>query len=191
MTRDYKHRADYREPKKAAPAWLWMLVGLLVGAFAVGLVWLKSDSEAPPQWVGARPDRPPKGVEQTRAPAVPAPESLPKPPQSEYGFYEDLGNKEVVVPEEQLDLRSSLTRDPTASYMIQIASFSRADEAEAVRAELGFIGIETRTRRVTLGDGSVRYRVLSGPYIGRSKFDKVRKLLKQNGYKQLLVKVSR
>lgn len=187
MPRDYKYRAAPKKPPAHAPAWLWLLVGLVVGAFVVGLAWLRLDSADPePKWVGAQPDRPPQQVDR-QAPVVDLP-----PPKPRFEFFDKLGHQEVVVPDEQLDLRESrVAPDPTASYVIQIASFAKSSEAEKARAEVALLGVETRVEQAHLDDGSTRYRVLAGPYLGRSGLDKMRNRLKQNGYRQMLVRIMR
>jgi len=185
MPRDYKYRASPRKKKQSAPAWLWMLVGLVLGAFVMGLAWLKLSAPEPEQkWVGAEPDRPPQAVEPRR------PEAELPPHKPRFEFYDKLGRQEVLVPDEQLDLRpGGEADDPTARYVIQVGSFAKPADAERVKAELALLGIETRVAEATLDAGTVRYRVLAGPFLGRTALDRVRAMLKQNGYAQLLIKV--
>ena len=98
MPRDYKHRAQKRPSKKPLPAWLWLLTGLLLGGFIVGLVWLKGQSlDAGGEWVGAKPDRPPQGKAE-RAARV----EVPPPPKPRFDFYNMLPKMEVVVPDDEL-----------------------------------------------------------------------------------------
>ena len=187
MPRDYKPRAagGRKQKKQGAPAWLWALAGLLLGAFLVGLAWLKLDRPGQvTQWIGAQPDRPPQ--------AAPRKAETPKVPpyRPRYRFYDELGRKQVVVPEEQLDRRNDpqLT-DPTARYLVQIGAFTRAADADRLQAELALLGIETRITKANLGGGKVRYRVQAGPYLGRSRLDAARARLKKNGYHDLLVRI--
>lgn len=182
MARDYKYRAAPKKKKQSAPAWLWMLVGLLVGAFVVGLAWLKleSDDTQGEDWVGAKPDRQPQRLEPVK-PEVDLPEHKPR-----FKFYEKLGRQEVLVPDEQLELRSEVEK--TARYEVQVGSFAKPTDAERMKAELALLGIETRVAEARIGAGKVRYRVIAGPFLGRSVLDKVRKQLKANGHSQLLVR---
>jgi cell division protein FtsN len=185
MARDYKYRASPRRKKKSAPAWLWMLVGLLVGAFVMGLVWLKLDSsqENGDEWVGAKPDRQPQRVE-PKKPVVDVPPHKPR-----FEFYDKLGRQEVLVPDDQLDLRSEVEK--TARYEVQVGSFVKSSDAERLKAELALLGIETRVAEARIAAGKVRYRVIAGPFLGRSALDKVRSQLKSNGHLELLVRVVR
>lgn len=186
---DYKNMAN-PEPEvkqRNAPGWLWMLVGLILGAFVMGLVWLKLEPAAPDsEWVGAKPDHQPQRVQKE---PEPAPEVVEVPPHKpRFEFFEKLRKKEVVVPDEQLELRETKP-DPTARYQIQVGSFIKPSDAERVKAELALLGLETRVYRVDIGAGKVRHRVVAGPYLGWSALQKARKRLMANGFQQLLVKV--
>lgn len=187
MPRDYKYRTEKPTSSKGAPAWIWMLTGLLLGAFAVGLVWLKFEAPAGEQrWVTAPPDREPQGDESPHKP-VDVPPHKPR-----FEFFDKLGRQEVVVPEEQLDLRPDpAANDATAQYLIQAGSFAKVSDAERMRAELALLGIETRVSEARLDSGRVVRRVVAGPYLGRDALDKARGRLKQNGYRQLLVRIVR
>lgn len=183
MPRDYKYRAAQKKQKKPVPAWLWILVGLLLGAFVMGLAWLKLDSvdRQEAKWVGAKPDRQPQRVEKGKPlTEVPA----PKP---RFDFYQDLRDKEVLVPDDQLDLRTS-RKDETARFQVQVGSFASPADAERLKAELALLGVETRISRAH-ASGKQWYRVVAGPYLGRSELDKVRSRLKENGHRQLLVRI--
>lgn len=187
MPRDYKRRASSRRRRssKGASGWRWLLVGLVLGAFLVGLVWLKLESPVDkPEWIGAKPDRPPQSVpKKSPAPDIP-------PYQPRYRFYDELGRKQVLIPEEQLDRRDSLDKvDPTARYLVQIGSFGRPQDADRLQAELALLGIETRITQASLGSGKLRYRVQAGPYLGRSELDRARAQLKKSGYRDLLVRI--
>lgn len=189
MPRDYKPRSKARRKRQGPPAWLWLLVGLIVGAVATVLVWVKLTTPEPAsQWIGARPDKPPRSA----SPKQPAERPVVPPYKPRYQFYDDLRHKEVVVPEEQLDRREiAQAVDPTAQYLVQVGSFVRAEDADRMQAELALLGIETRVSKARLGVGKVRYRVQAGPYLGRSALDKARARLKQNGYRDLLVRIIR
>ena len=75
VPRDYKHRAQKEPKKKPLPGWLWLLTGLLLGGFIVGLVWLKGQAdEAGGAWVGTKPDRPPQAASSPACPCSSLPE---------------------------------------------------------------------------------------------------------------------
>lgn len=187
MPRDYKYRAAPQKPQKTAPAWLWALAGLLVGALAVSLVWLKLDEQPPAErWVGAEPDRPPQQVEE-ETPVAQLPPHKPR-----FNFYDKLPGQEVLVPEEQLELRAEpALADPSSRYLIQVISYANTADAERMKAELALLGIETRVGEAVISGGRTVYRVMAGPYLGRDELDRARKLLKSNGHANLLVRILR
>lgn len=185
MPRDYKYRVNQKEQLRGAPAWIWMLAGLLIGAFVMGLVWLKLDDKpSDERWVGAPPDRAPQGDDEVEE-VVEVPPHKPR-----FDFWDQLKRQEVVVPEEQLDLRDDpAVSDATSQYLIQAGSFTKSTDAERARAEMALLGIETKVSEARLANGRVAYRVVAGPYLGRSALDRARARLRDNGYRQLLVRI--
>ena len=188
MSRDYKYRASPEKERQATSAWIWMVVGLLLGAFIMGLFWLKL--KTPPSetsWVGAEPDRAPQRVEKSQSvDPVQVPAHKPR-----FEFYDKLRKQEIVVPDEQLALREkTVGLNPKARYTIQIASFTKAADAERLKARLALLGIEVRVTQVQLAAGKTRYRILAGPYWGKTALDKVRARLKENGQRNLLIRIT-
>jgi cell division protein FtsN len=187
MPRDYKYRAAPKKGHKPVPpAWVWMAVGLLLGAFIVGLVWLKLASPIEEKrWVSAEPDRQPQRTSEPEKPV-----KLP-PHKPRFEFYEKLREQEIVVPDEQLALRDKTEGiDPTARYNIQIASFAKPGDAERLKASLALLGVEVRVEQAKLNTDQVRHRVLAGPYIGKTALDAARKRLKENGHQNLLIRIT-
>lgn len=192
MARDYKNRAQPKQVKPPTPGWVWLLVGLLMGAFAMGLVWLKLDLSGPPSaWVGARPDNPPPGTTKPAVakptadvPAVPA----PKP---RFDFYTMLPKMEVVVPDDELE---PMPAGPAAavaengSYLVQIGSFRRTEDADRLKAQLALLGIETRVVTARISATDTRYRVRSGPYKGKAALDKARTQMASNGFQGIVIR---
>jgi cell division protein FtsN len=189
VPRDYKHRAQKKPPKKPLPGWLWLLTGLLLGGFIVGLVWLKGQSaEGGGEWVGARPDRPPQGK------AEPARRvEVPPPPKPRFDFYNLLPKMEVVVPEDELDqepagVAGAPPAEP-ATYLLQVGSFRRSGDAESLKAQLALLGFEARVVSARIGAQDTRFRVRSGPFHGKDALNKARSRLAENGYKGLVIRV--
>lgn len=187
MPRDYKHRAQKRPKKPPLPAWLWLITGILLGGFVVGLVWLDGQSAQPGgEWVGARPDRPPQ--------AEPAPVGrveVAAPPRPRFDFYNLLPKMEVVVPDDELDRKAPAAVAATAdaaSYVVQVGSFKRAADAESLKAQLALLGLEAKVVPARLGARDTRFRVRSGPFQGREALDRARRRLAASGYKGLVIR---
>lgn len=189
MPRDYKHRAQRKPQKKPLPGWLWLLTGLLLGGFIVGLVWLRGESlPTGGDWVGAPPENPPQG---RPAPARTEPERAPARPR--FDFYNELPNMEVLVPDEELDREPSaapaVSAAAEARYLLQVGSFRRAEDADRLKAQLALLGFEARVETARVDGHELRYRVRSGPYEGREAVNRARRRLAENGHQVIAIRL--
>lgn len=82
-------------------------------------------------------------------------EPLPEMPQEQWQYIDELENKqvEVEVPE----------RAESHPRVIQCGSFRSQEDAEAMRAQIAFIGLEAQIR-ATEGTSGLWYRVVLGPF---------------------------
>ena len=188
MPRDYKHRAQRKKAKKPLPGWLWLIIGLLLGAFLMGLFWLKGQSiDFGGEWVGAEPDRPPQG----KPASTPRRVETPAPPKPRFDFYTMLPKMEVVVPDDELDqepvARSADGRPVT--YLVQVGSFRKAADADRLKAQLALLGFEARVVSARIGSQDTRYRVRSGPYRDKRALNDARRRLSENGFKGMVIRV--
>lgn len=206
MPRDYKHRAQTRPVKRPLPAWLWLLTGILLGGFVVGLVWLDGQSTGPgAEWVGAIPDRVPQDTpEPVRRVETPA------PPIPRFDFYNLLPEMEVVVPDaepapppvvpdvepepavatagpEPVPPASAPPASPD-SYLVQVGSFKRSADAESLKARLALLGLEANIVSARIGASDTRFRVRSGPFHGKAALEKARRRLAASGYDGLVIR---
>jgi cell division protein FtsN len=191
VPRDYKHRAQRKPSKKPLPAWLWLLTGLLLGGFIVGLVWLRGQSQdVGGGWVGAQPDRPPQGPVR-EAPAA----ENPPPPKPRFDFYNLLPKMEVVVPDEELGAPAPAATAPsepagTERYLVQVGSFREAADADRLKAQLALLGFEARVVAARLENRETRYRVRLGPHEGRDAVNAVRTRLGENGFQGIVIRLA-
>lgn len=81
--------------------------------------------------------------------------ALPKPPQEKWRYMEELKNKEVEVGEYEVKKKGP--------YQMQCGSFRTKAQAETLKANIAFNGLESQIRRTT-GKNGVYYRVILGPY---------------------------
>ena len=192
MPRDYKSRAQPKKQSKPTPGWVWMLAGLLLGAFIVGLFWLKSSSSSnESQWLGAKPDKTPQKQESRHRPAPAKP--VVKPPKPQYEFYTVLPEREVVVPEEELKQPKSpkavsKPEDKNAIYYVQVGSFRKPEDADRLTAELALLGVEAQVVKAKINQHDVRYRVRTGPYKGKAALEKGRSKLSRHGHTGIVVR---
>ena len=169
------------------PGWLWLLTGLLLGGFIVGLVWLKGQStDAGGEWVGAKPDRPPQGSPQAARRVA-----VPEPPKPRFDFYNMLPKMEVVVPDDELDHEPAAAGvNAAATYLLQVGSFRKTEDADRLKAQLALLGFEVKVVSARISAQDTRYRVRSGPYRGKQALDQARKRLAANGIKGIVIRVN-
>ena len=102
MARRGKNQARRSGRSGGTPGWVWLLAGLLIGALAYGYVQYKG------KWSG--PDSSlPQPDPQARAQAASGEEVVPPPvekPKPKYEFYTLLPEKEVVIPDAELDAQA-------------------------------------------------------------------------------------
>lgn len=76
----------------------------------------------------------------------------------------------------------------TVSYMIQVGSFKKLEDADGFRARLAFLGIESKVQTVTIDNTDTWHRVQVGPVAGRDKADALQKQLRDNNIDSLLLR---
>lgn len=179
------------EPKASIP-WVPMLISFIVGLFIMFLFHL-NDNVTPP---APKKDKPVVKVEKK-----------PNTVEPTFEFYSLLPEMEVVVndrptpkvkpaqkPEKE---KPNVTSNPvkkvedTASYLLQVGSFKKLNDADGFKARLAFLGIESKVQTVTIDNKMTWHRVQVGPITGREKADLVKKQLKQNKIDSLLVRMKR
>ncbi|UVJ44384.1 SPOR domain-containing protein [Pseudomonas sp. LS1212] len=207
----------YQAPaKQPIPGWLWMAIGLTVGAFIVFLMKLEPGGD----------DIKRVKIEQQKAEKIaeanktaPSPQQPVKP---KYDFYTLLPESEVIVPPEAVPEKtppvpaqapvtpaeaakidtaraqaalSGLTPPPappvikpaaTTQFFLQAGSFRKQTDADKVRAQIILLG-----QAVQVESGTVReetwYRVLVGPFSNRQQLTTAQKQLAGSGFSNLLL----
>lgn len=210
-----KPRARSRQsypPKKTVPGWVWLFVGTAVGAFVMFLVRLADvDISQVNEPSTAKPvittpiTNQPKPVAKTTAQPKPAGskaaastkpsqsqqnsavQAKPEPQKPRFDFYHML--KENEVPVNAGSDREGVTQAiaPPRSFILQVASFRSAGDAEQLKVELILMNLEARSEQVTVRNGEVWYRVLIGPFESRSELAKARSQLISNGHQALVM----
>lgn len=78
---------------------------------------------------------------------------------------------------------------PGESYLVQVAAYRSAEEANRHKAELALIGLQANVAKVTLDNREVWYRVRVGPEPTAARAQAVIAQLQSNGMEGILVKV--
>ncbi|MGQ0430474.1 MAG: SPOR domain-containing protein [Gammaproteobacteria bacterium] len=178
VARDYKRSRARREPFSG---WTGLVIGLAAG-FGAGLALYFLDPRTPPSPVAG-----------TTAETEPASgrEGSADEDADRYDFYEMLPNFEVVVPEREAAVRRDLPAAPVAragSYVLQVGSYRRFEEADRVRAQLALQGIESKVQRVSV-DNDTWHRVRVGPIADLVELNRVRDRLREAEMDVLVIRV--
>lgn len=190
MARDYKYRAQQHSRRKAAPPrggeWRWLLIIILVGAFAAFLIYLRSSEQSgektPPATQVVVKSQPPKPNPKPRKPFEPT-----------FDFYTILPEQEVVVSEPEIKTRAreeSIGKSKDAQYVIQAGSFRNRQDAEKVKAQLTALGIEAKIEAAKNGT-TTWHRVKIGPLSKMTKVDAIRSRLHAQGIDAVVMQLGR
>ena len=157
--------------ESTTPAWVWILTGAVLGAFVMFLIKL---AEVKPDTQNAPAERDSGNV-------------LDIP----ITFYDKLKEN---APIELPDLSNKATEPKDTkpnTYLIQVASFKSAEDAEQLRAELIFLGLtETHVKPAVIAKNDVRHRVIIGPFTKKAELEGARKRLLDNKFDALVLKTA-
>lgn len=194
-----KGRQATRGGSPQKPAWVWLLVGLVLGAGLMLMVFIKG-------WVPLlRPSNLPQPNPQAVAPKAseaPVAEAKPRP---SYDFYQVLPEAEVVIPDAELSAKARAEQQartaagtpaapqgtpPTSSggrYVLQVGSYPDPRAAEEAKARLALTGFSASIQPVTI-NGKTWHRVRVGPYASAGDLEAAKRNLADNGIKAIALK---
>lgn len=182
-----------QQQQRGSMPWGPMLLSFAVGAFVMFLVHLKDNVPADGAPKTTQQEKQSGGIEPT------------------FDFYTLLPESEEVVTRPQAKQQSIVTAPPiqtvnpetpatsdapprplmaeaSESYMIQVGSFKKLSDADAYRAKLAFLGVESKVQTVTIDDKDTWHRVQIGPIAGRAQADAMQKQLRENAIDSLLLR---
>ena len=190
MAKDYKHAA---RPGKTPPlrrgSRVSFVSGLALGLTVALFTYLWSASLPPP----------PRFL--TPADSEPVVEDLPPDPGSErravvelpppqFDFYKILPEMEVTVPEWELPLGDhSAEQLSPGTYVLQVGSFRRFEEADRAKARLALQGIAATIQRVVINGQQVWFRVHVGPFENSADIRTMRIRLIENDMDFILLRI--
>ena len=211
MTKDYKNvprpsdkktKASSKKPaakaapgvdkpsKKPTPGWVWMLGGLGTGlAIAGGIYVLDRDEEAVAK-AGKAVTEAIKAVPVPELPDLPELPDFPEKKEAEtdeqrFDFYTLLPELEVIIPDSEIkEEQAKLKPKEDIAYMIQVGSFRNYSDADSLKAQLAFLGIEAH-----ILEGDEWHRVRTGPYRDKRELNRVRNRLHNNDINTMLVQL--
>ena len=174
MSRDYANKPKPRrntrgkktpksEPKSFSILALLFVV-MCIGAFGYFLWSIKDSADTTPKAVK---------VEQPK-PQPRKKDELPPKPKEQWEYQDMLKNKQVEV-----DLPKKSDK-PTRPYQMQCGSFRKQSQADALKAQIAFQGLEAFVRTVK-GTSGEWHKVVLGPYPRKRKAERERHVLQRAG----------
>ena len=97
--------------------------------------------------------------------------TLPEPPKEKWDYLEKLKTKEVEEGQYEVEERGP--------YKLQCGSFRTQKQAEVLRAQIAFVGLESLIRKAP-GTSSTWYQVYLGPYAKKRNAEKDKHRLRTN-----------
>ena len=181
------------------PAWLWVLVGMLLGIGLMALVLVKD-------WAPLlrRKDLPQPNPQAT-APKESEPPVAEAKPKKNYDFYQVLPEAEVVIPDAELSAKAKAEQQARANattpattgttpataasgrYILQTGSYPEPKAADEAKAKLALAGFVAQVQPVTI-NGKTWHRVRLGPYPSASELEAAKRSLADNGINAIALK---
>jgi len=167
------------------PGWMWMLFGLTIGLSVAVAIYMKDRGSAPgtvaqaPASMAPPPVAAPAGAASS-PPAVSPQDEPAEEEEPRFSFYNMLPNFEVIIPEEEPDVRRDTRAaavERPGTYVLQAGSFTTPADADRRRAELALLGVESRVQTVSI-DRRTYYRVRIGPLNDLAELNRIRDRLK-------------
>jgi cell division protein FtsN len=120
---------------------------------------------------------------------LPPPAPRPEPPKPVVEPTEPTEPTEPSPPTADKPKADAAAAAPIGTYILQVASFKTAKDAEHMKAQLAMLGVSTRIQPVTLKDGAVWHRVVTGPLKTKTAIEETRAALKKHGKDAMPIKV--
>ena len=186
MSKDFTAKTRRNTRKKVeskVPAWVWVFTGVVLGAFIMFLIRLSELDTAQPVIQAEKRQQNNKQEQQSGDQEKPIAITFYEK------FKESTSFDTPEVKEEQYEpIKSKPQRQ--RNYLIQVASFKAAKDAEQLKVELIFLGLDdVHTKKVKLANKDTRHRVLVGPITSNAVLDSARKTLIDNKYEALVLKL--
>jgi cell division protein FtsN len=112
-------------------------------------------------------------------------------PAEQYDFYDMLPKFEVVVAEQERDVRRDVPSAPVeqpGAYVLQVGSFRNQPDAERLRSKLAKQGIDATVQRIAV-DTDVWHRVRIGPLRDLPKLNATRRELRAADLDAILIRL--
>ena len=190
VARDYKRSRGGRGLELAR--WREFALGLAIGlAVAVVLFAYQRNAFQRAMATGAAGETAPAPGRRAARGAAAEPDAAEDATASQYTFYDVLPKFEVVVPEQEREVRRDLPSTPIERpgvYVLQAGSYRKRDDALRVEKQLAVLGVRANVQRVAV-DADEWHRVRIGPLADLAEVNRLRGTLRGAGLEPLVIHV--
>ncbi len=103
-------------------------------------------------------------------------------------FYSVLRDRILDIPVSEQEREAienpKINKNAGEQVLLQVGSFQSANEADSLKAQLAFLGLEARIESAIVNDDTW-HRVILGPFAANSEFSRTRNLLIENKIKYM------
>jgi cell division protein FtsN len=145
--------------------WVWASLLLMLGAFVAFVLFLDQE------------------LANTSSGKTPQPEESAAPNKPIIDFYSILPEREleISIPEEDRAAieNPSINKQVVGKSILQVGSFQSAGEADSLKAQLAFLGLEASIKSALVKDATW-HRVQIGPFASETGLSRAKNLLIEN-----------
>ncbi|MEE8364568.1 MAG: SPOR domain-containing protein [Gammaproteobacteria bacterium] len=151
--------------KQSTSPWIWISLFMMLGLFAVFIVFLDQK------------------IVHNGEPGAQSETSTENTTKPRFDFYSVLPDRILDIPisEQEREAIENPTINKIAGkkVLLQVGSFQGASEADSLKAQLAFLGLEARVESAIVNDDTW-HRVILGPFSANSEFSRIKNLLIEN-----------
>ena len=156
------------------PMWIWALLLLTIAAFVTFVLYLDHRIAG----TGSVPAG-------QSAPSTTATDTETKPT---IDFYKVLPQREVEISisdeEREAIENPTINKEVVGQAILQVGSFQSASEADSLKAQLAFLGLEANVRSAVVNE-KTWHRVQLGPFASETSLSRAKNLLIENEIKYM------
>ena len=151
--------------KQSTSPWVWALLLLILASFVAFVLFLDRQIVNS----GRTENLPSVGDSSENKPTI--------------DFYSVLPQREVeitITDEEREAIENpTINKEVVSKSILQVGSFQSAEEADSLKAQLAFLGLEARIKSAMVGDATW-HRVQLGPFASETNLSRAKNLLIEN-----------
>lgn len=156
--------------QKSSSPWVWVFLFLMLGSFAAFIVFLDQKI--------VRNGRPANTVENKT-------QDRNKPTIDFYSVLPDRKVEITISEEDREGIKNpSINKTSGDQVLLQVGSFQNAEDADSLKAELAFLGLEANVKSALVNDATW-HRVQIGPFNSNSALSRAKNLLLENNIKYM------